>query len=328
MKPTAGVAVFSGLALDTALSGYTITASSGSLVGATSDSIDVGPAAAAKLVVSIPPPSSVTAGSGFGLAIAAEDPYGNLATGFAGSVTVTLAGNPGTGILGGGPVTVAADSGVANFHADLTLDTAGAGYTIQASSFGLEPVTTPAITVTSLPATHLAVLTQPPSMVVPGAASGLWWRRVDPFGNIDTSFGGQVSLVPTGGASLAGKTLVTASGGQASFSGLIMSTASVDGLIQVMSAGLAGTATIPVSESTPAQLAFGVGRVTVNENAGVASIDVMRSGGYHGAVSVDRGDRWRHGRRRGELHSDQRGREFCAGRRARRSRSRSRTMAW
>ena len=284
---TAGVAVFSGLALDTALSGYTIAASSGSLVEATSGSIDVSRAPAAKLVVSIPPPSSVTAGNGFGLAIAAEDPYGNLATGFAGGVTVTLANDPGTAILDGGPVTVTADSGVANFHADLSLDTAGVGYTIQASSFGLEPVTTPAITVTSLPATHLVVLTQPPSMVVPGARFGLVVAAVDPFGNIDTSFGGQVSLVASGGASLAGDTSVTASGGEASFSGLIMSTAGVAAPIQVLSAGLTGTATNPESESTPAQLAFAVRQVTVNENAGVASIEVVRSGGYDGAVSID-----------------------------------------
>jgi streptogramin lyase len=286
LNANAGVAVFSGLALDTALSGFMITASSGSLVPVTSGSIDVAPGNAAELIVWIPPPSSMTAGSDFGLAFATEDAYGNIATSFAGSVTVSLANNPGAAILSGGPLTVAARSGVANFPADLTLDTAGAGYTIRASSFGLEPVTTSAITVTSLPATHLIVLTQPPATVVPGARFGLVVAAVDPFGNIDPSFGGRVGLATSNGGGLAGNTLVTASGGEAAFNGLHMSAAGVPVPLQVTSAGLIGTATNPVSESAPAQVAFGVARVVVNENAGLASIQLVRSGEYHGAVSV------------------------------------------
>ena len=44
------------------------------------------PAAATQLVVSVPPPTLMIAGAGFGLAVAAEDPFGNLATGFTGNV--------------------------------------------------------------------------------------------------------------------------------------------------------------------------------------------------------------------------------------------------
>ena len=151
------------------------------------------PAAAANLVVSIPPPSTVTAGTGFGLAIAAEDPYGNLATGFTGSVTVTLANNPGTGILNGGPVTVAATSGVANFHAYLD------------SGHGRRGLHHPGSQLRSDAGDH---------------------ARHHRHGNE------------------------------------------------------------PGERATPAQLAFAVERVTVNENAGEASIQVVRSGGYQGAVSV------------------------------------------
>ena len=55
----------------------------------------------------------------------------------------------------------------------------------------------------------------------------------------------------------------------------------------VTSAGLTATSTNPVSEPSPAQLAFAAGSVTVNENAGNASIEAVRSGGYEGAVSVE-----------------------------------------
>ena len=224
---TNGWAVFSGLTLDTAGSGYTIEASSGKLGAVTGGPIVVAPAAAAGLVVSIPPPFLMTAGADFGLAIAAIDPYGNIATSFAGNVTIALASAPGSAILVGEPLTIAATAGVANFHATLTLETAAQGYTLQAASDGLTPVTTRAITVTSGPATRLVVISQPPSLVVPGSRFGLVVAAEDPFGNIDSNFGGQVSLAPTSsaGATLAGNASITASKGVASFSGLMMSTA-------------------------------------------------------------------------------------------------------
>jgi hypothetical protein len=263
-----GVATFSGLALDTAASGYTIEASGPNLVGATSSSIAVAPAPAAKLVVSIPPPSSMTAGAGFGLAITADDPYGNIATSFTGNITIALASHPDSATLNGEPLTDAATSGVVNFRDLLILDTAAQGYTIRATSDGLTPVTTSAITVTSLPATHLVVVTQPPSVLVPGGSFGLVVAAEDPFGNIDPTFGGRVSVGPAGdtGATVAGSTSVTASNGLASFTGLTMSPSGAAVSLNVTSAGLTGTSTNPVNEPTPAQLAFAVGSVTVDEN--------------------------------------------------------------
>ena len=56
---------------------------------------------ATRLVVISPPPAAVTAGSKFGLTLAAEDPYGNVDSNFIGSVTVALAINPGGGSLAG-----------------------------------------------------------------------------------------------------------------------------------------------------------------------------------------------------------------------------------
>ena len=66
------------------------------------------------------PPSSVTAGSPFGLTVQAEDSSGNLVTSFNGTVTVVLANNPGGATLGG-TLTATASGGVATFSG-LTLD--------------------------------------------------------------------------------------------------------------------------------------------------------------------------------------------------------------
>ena len=146
-----GLVTFSGLTLDTAAPGYGIAATSGNLTQATIGSIDVVPAAASRLVVLVSPPINMTAGADLGLAIAADDPYGNRATGFTGNVTIALSNNPGDATLLGGPLTVAAVAGVANFPAFLTLDTAASGYTIEATSDGLMPVITGGITVATVP---------------------------------------------------------------------------------------------------------------------------------------------------------------------------------
>ena len=79
-----GVARFSGLTLDNEGTGYTLLVTANGLVSATTGTIDVTPAAATQLVVTTQPPGSVVAGSAFGLAVTAEDPYGNVHTSFGG----------------------------------------------------------------------------------------------------------------------------------------------------------------------------------------------------------------------------------------------------
>jgi hypothetical protein len=120
---------------------------SGSLSG-NQPGITVSPAAASQLLVTTQPPATVLAGAGFGLTVTAEDPYGNVATGFSGGVALALASNPGGATLGG-TTSTSASQGVAAFSG-LTLDKAGVGYTIQATSASLTSATTNAITVSSL----------------------------------------------------------------------------------------------------------------------------------------------------------------------------------
>ena len=82
--------------------------------------VTLNPASSTHLVVTQPPPASITAGSPFGLTVAVEDSSGNLVSSFDGTVTVGLASNPGGTTLGG-KLVVAASGGVATFSG-LTLD--------------------------------------------------------------------------------------------------------------------------------------------------------------------------------------------------------------
>ena len=86
-------------------------------------------------MVTAQPPASVTAGSGFGLTVQAEDSSGNLVTSFNGPVTVALASNPGGDTLGG-TLTVTASGGVATFSG-LTLTRAASGYTLVVTGSGV-----------------------------------------------------------------------------------------------------------------------------------------------------------------------------------------------
>ena len=222
-----GVANFQDLHLDTAASGYTITAKSGTLTPVTTTSINVAPAAAAALVVTIPPPSTMTSGSLFGLQISALDPYGNLATGFTGTVMIALKDNPGGGMLIGHRSRCNAVAGVANFTAGITTQTPASGYTLQATSPSnpdLTPVTTTPITVIPVPATQLAVQTQPTS-VAAGATFTLVIAAKDMFGNVAQGFNGTVSVaIASGSLTLGGTQSVTASNGIATFNNLTLTT--------------------------------------------------------------------------------------------------------
>jgi hypothetical protein len=113
-----------------------------------SATVNVAPAAAAQLAVTTQPPADVAAGAGFGLAVTAEDGYGNVVATFTGSVAVALSSNPGGSTLGG-TLSVNAVNGVATFSG-LKLDKAGTGYALQATSTGLTPATTSTFDVTSL----------------------------------------------------------------------------------------------------------------------------------------------------------------------------------
>ena len=84
------------------------------------------------LVVTTPPPTSVTAGVPFSLVVTAEDSSGNVDSTYTSPVTLALFGGTSGAVLGG-TLTVNAVNGVAAFTG-LTINTAGTSYTLTASS--------------------------------------------------------------------------------------------------------------------------------------------------------------------------------------------------
>lgn len=135
-----GVAVFTGLTLDRAGTGYTLAASASGLSGATSGAFDVTPAAALSLAFVVQPASvAVNAILSPAVQVEARDAFGNRATGFTGDVTLALGDNPGGAVLGG-TLVVAAVNGLATFS-DLTVDAIAAGYTLEATAVALTAAT-------------------------------------------------------------------------------------------------------------------------------------------------------------------------------------------
>jgi alpha-tubulin suppressor-like RCC1 family protein len=128
-----GVVSFSTLSIGTVGTGYTLTASATGLTSATSAAFDVMAGAATQLAFTVEP-SDVAAGASISptLEITARDAAGNTATGFTGNVTIAIGTNPVGGTLSG-TTTAAATAGVASF-ASLSIDNAGSGYTLTASS--------------------------------------------------------------------------------------------------------------------------------------------------------------------------------------------------
>jgi hypothetical protein len=118
----------------------TITATdsvAGTIAGDTH--VNVTAAAATALDFTSQPPATVPAAAGFGFQVVAEDAFGNVDHAFSGPVTVVIATNPSGGAITG-TATVSASSGIATFSG-ISLNEAGQGYTLQASSGALARAT-------------------------------------------------------------------------------------------------------------------------------------------------------------------------------------------
>ena len=148
----ATVDAVTGLATAVSIGSVTISATTGSVSGNTT--LTVAPAAA-QLAFTVEP-SAVIAGVAIApvVQVAARDANGNLVPTFTGNVALGISVNPASGTLSG-TTTVAALGGVATFP-DLSIDNAGTGYQLQATSPGLTPATSVAFDVTSAGAPGVA----------------------------------------------------------------------------------------------------------------------------------------------------------------------------
>ena len=254
MNATSGVADFSDLVLDTAAKGYTIAVTSAALPSVTTGSFDVIAAQATALIVTQAPATSVIAGSPFEVALVADDPYGNLANQFTGSVSVALSTNSGSTLLGA--LNLNASSGAADFSS-LILDTAATGYTIQATAAGLSSATTGSFDVVPAAASKLVAISEPAGSVTAGSTFEVKVVARDMYGNTVTTFNDNVgvALQTNGGNNLAGTVSMNAIAGVADFSNLVLDTAALGYSIAVTSAALPTLTTgsfdvIPAQPST------------------------------------------------------------------------------
>jgi hypothetical protein len=250
-----GVATFLDLADNRAgTAAISLNFSGAGLSAGPSNNIFISPAAAAALVIQTPPYSSVTAGNGLTdpIVINEVDAFGNIET-TDNSTVVTISQATGAGTLKG-TMTAKVAAGVASFD-DVENDTAGV-LSLQFAAPSLPTVTSAPSTVMPAPATHL-VVTQPPAGVTAGAPFGLTLVAMDNFGNVDTSFGGPVTVAlgSGSGGSLTGTTTMTATGGVATFADLVDS-ASGPISLSATSSTLTGTSTgtVPVSPAPAAKL--------------------------------------------------------------------------
>src|SRR5207245_1825960 len=177
---TSGAATFSGLTLNGTAGSYTLSFGSGTLTPATATiTLTAGSAATNTLTAAASgsgitgnpvtftvdgtagtatqmaftvPPSNTPAGAAISppVQVTARDQFGNTATQFTGNITLAIPANsnPGGGTLSG-TKTVAAVSGVATFS-DLSINNAGNGYRLRATSSGLTALSSPQFNITTV----------------------------------------------------------------------------------------------------------------------------------------------------------------------------------
>ncbi|HVE85973.1 MAG TPA: hypothetical protein VND93_24120, partial [Myxococcales bacterium] len=177
-----GVATFANLSIDKTGTGYTLTAASAGLTGATSSAFNVTPAAAAKLAFTVQPSSS-TAGVALSPAVrvTVRDAFDNTVTSSAAGITVAIGTNPGGGTLSG-ITTVSASAGVAVFS-NLSIDKAGTGYTLTAASAPLTGATSTAFDINPAAPNRLAYITPARTMTAGACSLVLTVQTRDVFSN-------------------------------------------------------------------------------------------------------------------------------------------------
>lgn len=220
-----GQAVFSGLSLDKAGTGYTLKATSGS-VNATSVAFDVSVGPASKLLFTRQP-----SGGTYNTVWATQpqvglyDAGGNLVTNNPLLVTLTIGADPNnTSTLGGTAGVNVDNTGHASFSG-LSIDKVGDGYTLVASAAGLTPVATGPFNISAGAPDHVGFFTQPGSGTGGSALSSQPVVAIyDAANHVITGLSPTVTLTLAGpaGAQLLGTATVPmdATSGKTTFAGL------------------------------------------------------------------------------------------------------------
>src|SRR5437763_1148162 len=239
--PTGANGVASGTLSSTLAQTKTISATVGTVAIAQQATVTVTSAAADTLAWLVPP-SNVAAGAHITPALQVEvrDQFGNRVTAATAGITLAIGTNPSSGALTVTPRN--AVNGVATFD-DASIDKAGSGYTLVASSGGLHPATSAQFNVTAAAATSIApsagnnpaatvgtAVTTPPAVIVRDQFN-------NPVAGVSVTF---TPAVGSGSVSPTTPILTNASGVAALTSWTIGTTAGPNSLTAT-SAGLAGS---------------------------------------------------------------------------------------
>ena len=270
-----GIATFSSLSIDKSALGYTLSASSGALTGATSAPFDITAGAAVELGFTVQP-STASAGTAIAPAIVvtAHDALGNTATSFAGNVTLALAANPGGGALSGTKV-VGASAGVASFTT-LSIDKSAVGYTLSASAGGLAGATSALFDIIPGAATTLAFTVQPTTATTnANIAPAVKVTARDALGNTATAFNGNITVslgANPGGSTLAGTRTLAAVNGVASYQALSLNNIGTGYTLTAAAVGFTGATSTPfnIIASVGTQLFFTIQPSNAIAGAGIA----------------------------------------------------------
>ena len=158
VEAAGGLAVFADLSIDRVAEGYTLEAVATELTSAISDPFSITTAAPAQLAFG-QQPTTTAEGAVMDPAVTVRvlDTGGNLVTDSTNEVSIGLGSNPADGSLAG-TLSVLPEEGIAVF-ADLSIDQAGAGYTLAASAAGLAGATSEGFDVTALPSISVGAVT-------------------------------------------------------------------------------------------------------------------------------------------------------------------------
>ena len=243
---TSGIATFSGIGITGLVNTYSLTFTSGSLTSVQSSGIAITAGAAAKLVMSVQPPSSVANGAAFAAAVQVQDGAGNPVSVDGLPVSVALNGAGGT-LTATSPVNTA--SGVATFN-PMSITGLVGNYSLTFSSGSLTSASSSSIALTHGAATQVVFAPAPPGSATSGnslASHGVQLK--DAQGNNVTTAGINVSvgISPAGATVTSGGVAITDGNGHATFGSLTITldggtTPPFAGTLTYSAAGVAGTA--------------------------------------------------------------------------------------